>query len=267
MSLLSRNQLRIALSPDRAWVVRLRGGMRPDVLSRHAVPCDAARPDEMPWARALESLERGLRTLEGATADATVVLSNHFVRYALLPWSDQISDQNEEQAFIRHCFTQTYGEGAQRWALRTSPNGYGQTRVASAIDQELVDGLERVATAHSLRVISLQPYFMTVFNQWRHQLLGSVVWFVVAEPGRLCVSQLQQGRWHSLRTVKVGDDWQHAMMRYLERELIVSDSGTERGAVYLFAPHLAVVPALQGWTVHRLGEAAEVTTSAETYFS
>lgn len=267
MSLLSRDEVRIALSPDRAWVVRLRGGIRPDVVSRHAVPCDASLPDEMPWARALKSLEWGLRALEGAKADATVVLSNHFVRYALLPWSDQISDQDEEQAFIRHCFTQTYGEGAQRWALRTSSNGYGQTRVASAIDQELVDGLERVAAAHSLRLVSLQPYFMTVFNQWRHQLLGSVVWFVVAEPGRLCVSQLQQGHWNSLRTVKVGDNWQQAMKKFLERELIVSDSGSERGAVYLFAPNLAVAPALPGWTVHCLGDAADVTSGAEIYFS
>ncbi len=252
MSLLSRDEIRITLGPERVWLERMRGGIRRGAVTTHAVPCDIPASDEMPWAKSLESLAWGLRKLEGAKVDATVVLSNHFVRYALVPWSEQISGQDEEQAFIRHCFTQTYGEHAQGWAFRMSPGGYGEMQVASAIDQGLLDGLERVAATHGLRLVSLQPHFMTAFNQWRHRLLDPAPWFVVAEPGRLCVSQLQQGHWSSLRTVKVGEDWQQALRKLLERELLVSESGLERGIVYFSGPELVSAAALPGWRVYQL---------------
>lgn len=252
MSPLLRDELRIALSPEKVAMVRLGSGFRPAVLAKDAIACDAPLHDESPWSGALDSLERKLRTLEGGKIDVTVVLSDHFVRYVLVPWSDQVNDKDEERAFVRHCFTQTYGKDAQHWALRMSQNGYGRTQVASAIDQGLLDDLERVANAHGFRLVSLQPHFMTVFNQWRRQLLGAVVWFVVAEPGRLCVSQLQQGCWHILRTVKVGNDWQEALKKLLEREFLMSESGMERGTVYLYAPDVADETDLPGWTVHHL---------------
>ncbi len=239
MSPLLRDELRIALGPAKVAMVRLGRGLQPEVVARQEISCDAPARDQKPWTKALEGLEAGLSKLKGEKVDAQVMLSNHFVRYALVPWSDEISDQDEEQAFVRLCFVRTYGEDAQHWALRMSPNGYGETQVACAIDQDLLDGLERVAATHNVRLVSLQPYFMKMFNQWQRDLPDSVAWFVVAEPGRLCVSLLQHGRWHTLRTMKVGADWQDALQKLLEREFLISDSATERGAVYLYAPGFA----------------------------
>jgi hypothetical protein len=252
VSPLLRNELRIALSPRKVVMERLSRGMRPVIAARQEIACAAPGQDEAPWAKVLEALESGLQKMGGAKSNAQIVLSNHFVRYALVPWSDQISDQDEEQAFIRLCFTKTYGADAQPWALRMSPNGYGETQVACAIDQGLLDGLERVVTAHGAKLVSLQPYLMTMFNQWRQELPDSAAWFVVAEPGRLCVSQLQKGRWQTLRTVKAGGDWQIALKKLLEREYLISESGMERGAVYLCAPGSVAATDLPGWEVHQL---------------
>ena len=253
MSLLLRDELRIALNPEHVTLERLGRGFRPAVKDRQVVPCTAPLRDEAPWAKALESLESGLARLNREKLGAQVVLSNHFVRYALLPWNDQISDQREEQAFIRHCFARTYGEEAQRWVFRLSPCGYGKTRVACAIDQGLLDGLDRITSAHGVRVVSLQPAFMAAFNQWRRQIRDSVAWFVVAEPGRLCLSLLQQGSWCNLRTMKTGTDWQQALRKLLEREFLVSGTGTERGTVYLFAPGMGPEVDLPDWNVRQLG--------------
>lgn len=253
MSPLFRDQLHIALSPGGVVMVRLGRGPETAAASRQEFVCAAAQPGEAPWVRALECLEHALQERKSGKADATVLLSNHFVRYALVPWSEQISDANEEQAFIRHCFTKTYGAEAQHWALRMSPAGYGETKVACAIDQELLDGLERISTSHGLRLSSLQPYFMAAFNQWRRQLPESVVWFVVAEPGRLCVSLMERGQWRILRVVKVGDDWRDALGKLLEREYLVSDSAPERGKVYVHAPDDESEIILPGWTAQRLG--------------
>lgn len=252
MSPLWRDELHITLSPEQAAMVRFGRGMHPRMTARREIACTPPALDEAPWAKAIESLEAGLHEIAGGKCDARVVLSNHFVRYALVPWSEQISDREEEQAFVRHCFAQTYGENAQRWAVRMSPCGYGETQVASAIDQELLESLERVFRSHGVRLVSVQPLFMTLFNQWRHQLPVSVVWFAVAEPGRLCVSRLQHGAWRMLRTVKAGEDWQEALTKLLEREYLISESGAERGEVYLSAPDAPGEADLPGWIVHHL---------------
>jgi hypothetical protein len=184
-----------------------------------------------------------------------------------VPWSDQISDQDEEQAFIRLCFTKTYGADAQHWALRMSPNGYGESQVACAIDQDLLEGLERIVTAHGAKLVSLQPYLMTMFNQWRQELPDSAAWFVVAEPGRLCVSQLRKGRWQTLRTVKAGSDWYQALQKLLEREYLISESGMERGAVYLCVPASVAATDLPGWEVHQLGAIPDGAVPAGIHFA
>jgi len=262
VSPLLRDELHIILSPGKVAMERLARGLQPKVAARHDVACAVSAQDEAPWAKVLEAFETGLQTMGGAKSDAQIVLSNHFVRYALVPWSDQISDQEEEQAFIRLCFTKTYGADAQHWALRMSPNGYGELQVACAIDQGLLEGLERVVMAHGAKLVSLQPYFMTMFNQWRQELPDSATWFVVAEPGRLCVSQLQNGRWRSLRTVKAGDDWCQALQKLLEREYLISESGTERGAVYLYAPNSVAAADFPGWEVHQLNAMQDAAARA-----
>lgn len=273
MSLLLREKVRIALSPERVEVMRLARGLKSGVVARHTLPCDESAPDEAPWAKVLDSLEAGLRALVEKPMDAMVVLSNHFVRYALVPWSDQVINNDDEQAFIRHSFLQTYGDDARHWALRISPGGYGETRVASAIDQGLLDGLERIARERGLRLVSLQPYLMTEFNRWRKQMQSSAVWFAVAEPGRLCLSLLRQGRWCKLQTVKAGDGWPDTLRKLLERELFVaassseSESGQERGTVYLLAPGHAADTVLPGWTVHRLGAQPGAVPDGEIQFA
>lgn len=267
MSLLLHDELRITLSPGKVAMERLARGLHPRVVARHAVACAVPGQDEAPWAKVLQGLESGLREMGGTKSDAQIVLSNHFVRYALVPWSDQISDQDEEQAFIRLCFTKTYGADAQHWALRMSPNGYGESQVACAIDQDLLEGLERIVTAHGAKLVSLQPYLMTMFNQWRQELPDSAAWFVVAEPGRLCVSQLRKGRWQTLRTVKAGSDWYQALQKLLEREYLISESGMERGAVYLCVPASVAATDLPGWEVHQLGAIPDGAVPAGIHFA
>ena len=240
MSLLLRDEVSISLSPGRVKAVHFSGGFRPSVKAKKMISCDPPALKEILWKNTLDGLEAVLHALEGDKMNAKVILSNHFVRYALVPWSDQISNAGEERAFVRHSFAQIYGDDVRHWELRVSPGGYGEAQVASAIDHGLLEGIERIVTSRGFRLVSTQPYFMSVFNRWRKHLQEDHAWFVVAEPGRLCVSQLQQGVWRSLRTIKVNDDWLEALRILLERELLVSESGAECNTVYLVAPDLQI---------------------------
>ena len=59
--------------------------------------------------RRCRTLETALPGYADGKTVATVILSNHFMRYTLVPWRDELSDAEEELAYARHCFTKVYG--------------------------------------------------------------------------------------------------------------------------------------------------------------
>jgi len=254
VSLLLRDQLRIDLRPDRVVLVRQRGWPRKTVVARQIEICGAPLAGEALWEPVLRAMHAGAAAIGNGRLDATVVLSHHFVRYALIPRGAQLSNDREEQAYLRYCFSKTYGGDAEHWALRQSASGRGEILVASAIDQRLLDGLDRVATACSWRLTSVQPSLMTVFNHWRRRLHGAALWFISVEPGRLCIVRVNHGQWSSLRTIKIDDGWLTRLPQLLDRELQLSGCDTPRGSVFISAPdvsHAAVLPA-SDWEIHWL---------------
>ncbi len=255
MSLLSHEEIRVVLGPDGVTMARMGRGMRPRIAARKVLPCAIASPQQAPWVPALNSLDEGLAALGSARMDAMVVVSNHFTRYALVPWSEKLSNEAEEQAFVRHCFSQIYGNVTDGWALKLSPGGYGETQVACAIDRDLMQQLEAMARVRNVRIVSIQPYLMTVFNRWRHQIHGSLAWLAVAERGRLCLALLRDGQWCNLKTVNIDDGWPAILLRLLEREFMLSEAEAKRGAVFVFAPGHDKEPVLEesGWNIRWLG--------------
>ncbi len=95
------------------------------------MPCDSATGAQ-PWRAALQALETELPRFADGRTVATVILSNHFLRYTLVPWRDELSDAEEELAFARHCFARVYGKAAEQWELRLSQEAPESPRLASA---------------------------------------------------------------------------------------------------------------------------------------
>ena len=73
-------------------------------------------------AEALAGRARGVRRSKVAAlrgrVDVTVVLSNHFVRYAVLPAQDGAATPEEELALARFQFAKIHGERAKGWEVR-----------------------------------------------------------------------------------------------------------------------------------------------------
>jgi len=263
-----REHLYIELYPERISLLRTSRGWQPRELARINVQCGESVTGESftgelvkgepGWASALRSLQQQVSAMAIGKANATVVLSNHFVRYVLLAHGTQFSNDREEEAYARHCFLQTYGGDAEGWSLRLSANGYGKMQVASAVDQRLLDELERVARACRLHLTSVQPNLMAVFNRWHKKFSGPADWLVLVESGRLNIALLKHGNWCGLHTMKTDDGWVDRLPQLLERVLHVSGHSTElgadRGKVYLVATDGGEYSSLSdsGWTIHRL---------------
>ena len=199
MSRLFRDRLLIGLAPTAISVVRLRGLFKGKQLEKASLACDAAFGNE-PWQGALAAL-KSLQIDE--RCNVTVVLSNHFVRYAIVPWSDALGSAAEEDAYIRHHFAKIHGERAKAWSLRATESAAGAPRLASAIDQNLLESIKSCfPKGGKARLISIQPQLMSKFNEWRAAIPAGGAWLVLAEPERACVALHAEGRWRSVQNGK-----------------------------------------------------------------
>jgi hypothetical protein len=230
------DQLRVLLFPERMVLARVSGGFPRRLLHKETVTLEPA-PDGVPqWHPAVEAV--GSKAEDGAflLANVTLVLSNRFVRYVVVPWSDTLTTRDEELAFARHCFARVYGSDAEEWACKLSGAKPDKPRIACAVERPLIEALNVKLGALGKRYCSLQPHLMASFNCTRAQLGKGPAWLVLAEPGLLCIALLQDGCWQSVRTIRVGSQWTAELPEVLDREELFVDMHTECTRVLVFAP-------------------------------
>jgi hypothetical protein len=189
----SLDRIRIGLAPNRVDLARLRIGRGTRPVAETSVTCER-RPGEAPWQAALDALEHALPDFAPGGGSATVVLSNAFVRYLVVPWQPEISGVRELDELASLRFSRTFGEAAAGWTIRCSAGGYGEPTLACALDTALVEALTGKLRACKLRLVSLQPLLMAAYNDVRRQLAPTHV-FATVEVDRLCVSIMGQGHW------------------------------------------------------------------------
>ena len=230
------DRLGIALFPDHLVLTRISGGLRRRLLHKETLAFAPAAAGAAAWPPALDALAGKLA--EGALANAriTVVLSNQFVRYVLVPASDALGNPAEEQAYAQHCFERLYGGDAGAWTLKLSAAGAQRARLACAIEQPLVDALAGCLSGLKGRYRSLQPHLMASFNRVQAQLGALPAWLVVAEPGLICLAHLRESQWLSFSAHKVGPDWLAELPALIAREECLVDCDTACERVLVVAP-------------------------------
>lgn len=217
MSRLLRDRILIGLAPSELSLVRLSGAWRRRAVAAQRIDCDPAFGTQA-WHGALAALAQAAAGLAAEAVDVTVVVSNHFVRYALVPWSDALDGTQEEIAFARHTFAGIHGERVKDWEVRIGAEAAGDARLASAIDRGLMDALRGCFPASGrARLVSAQPHLMSAFNRWRGQLARDT-WFLLVEPQRACLALRSKRRWAAVRTAKGVFDDAAAWVDLLERE-------------------------------------------------
>jgi hypothetical protein len=221
VSPLLRDRLLVALAPDSVSWVRLAALPRPHATAHGAVDADPEHGRE-PWAGAVAALRAASEAWQRERVAVTVVLSNHFVRYALVEAPPRGVSPEEELALARFHFTKLHGERANAWDVRVSPQTRGSPRVASAVDRELIDELQSIfPRAASPRLASVQPYLMSAFNRWRDRLGAAGGWLVLPEPGRVCLALVSGDVWQALQSARSAgeapDDWLALLDREAQR--------------------------------------------------
>jgi hypothetical protein len=235
-------------------IARVGGSWRRKLRHKELVELPPAAPASVGWQPMLEALAEKVRSGAFRGGNVTLVLSSEFAHYTVVPWSDLLKTEDEQLEYARQRFVRVYGKSAESWTLRVSPAKSGRSRLACGIPQALVEALHAAMGPLGSRFCSLQPYLMTSFNRWRGRLGAQSAWFVVAEPGLLCIALLQGGHWQSVRKIKIDADWPSELPALLAREQCLVDCQTDSDRVLIFAPELPAAVNLEsgGWRVETL---------------
>lgn len=248
-----RDQLSLAIAPDRVILVRSSGGLRPKLIAKVIVPVAAT---ETGWAPALEMLAKTLRSdAQWQNAAVSAVVANSFVRYQLVPWSDEISGPEERAAYVRQSFTQIYGEAVAEWDYVVSEAARGASWFVCAIDRDLMAQLETAVAQTGSKLISVAPHLMPAFNNARRTIKNKDCWFVQVEKDRLLLGLILGGRWQMLSSRQIaGEHWQRELPLLLDREWRLNGMREVSRVVVISAPEAnqGVLDGAGKWVFHWL---------------
>lgn len=207
MSLLSPS-LRIALTPGRVAVAAGRAYREAAV----------AAPG---WAGALEALS-GLLAGSALRGRASVTLSHHFSPVHLLQSPPVALKPLEMQGWIRDTLARQFGEAGRDWQVSWAAEPPGAPFLASSLEPAHLAELEGVLRAASIRPVEVQPWLAVAWNRQRRRLGRGRAWYALAEPGRLTLLGLEDGRVRSLRAAPLQDDAVAALAGLLRREALLA---------------------------------------------
>lgn len=129
------------------------------------------------------------------------MISNHFVRYGVLPWQEGIVARQDWLALAQHDFRKRFGAVADQWQVRVSLNGYGKSIAISAIDQALLDDLQALAQTQQWQIVSIEPLLVSILNSKlgsksaTQKYTAQNAWLVIAEPERVLLCETNQQEW------------------------------------------------------------------------
>ncbi|HET7596859.1 MAG TPA: hypothetical protein VFK15_07995 [Burkholderiales bacterium] len=211
---LRRDRLRIGLGAHWICIAGYRGSARGAPAFERVIPRDNAAAD---WPAALELMPQLLPQRKRRRLSVTVVLSDRFVRYAVLPWSEVLKTETEWLALARHRFVSVHGGLAEQWQLRVAKAPYGCPRLACAMDVALLAELQKAIGARA-RLVSVQPHLMACYNRLAPGLRRGSCWLVIDEAGRLTVALLEKGVWRAIRHRRKPDCGPGGLAQLLDRE-------------------------------------------------
>lgn len=208
-----------SLALDSVTLVRFKTGFKTKLIEKLHVDC-AISNHAQSWSNAVAELEKLLMKSQRGRP-ITIVLSNQFVRYNIIPAMPPLTASDKITTVAMHCFREIYGDIVDDWLIRVNPLPDGDTLIASAVDASLVSALEMISKKHACKLKSIQPYLMSGFNSIRHQVNKHPSCYVQVEVGRIYITLTRDGTWQSIASCGVGQDWSESLVSLITREMLL----------------------------------------------
>ena len=233
MSPLWRDEIGLFLAPKRIVLARMKRGIRPVNVAERTVAVETGEAHS--WDAAIETLDVSLEDPSWHRANLRLIVADNFARYAIVPWSDNLSNEDERIQHARLCMANTFGDVVSQWTVTVSDAPPGSSQVACAIPTALLERIRALAELRDLKIKSVQPQLIAAFNGWRNQLPRGDAWFVTIDEGSLAAAHFTATQWDCVRSVRIGADWEVELKRLQTFGRLARTGGGE-SRVYVDAP-------------------------------
>jgi hypothetical protein len=231
VSLLWRDEIGVLFGPRRLVLARVSRGIRPKRTA--SAFCEVRDGHFATWEPALAALREQLALPEWRDANVRIIVADQWVRYMVVPWLPELTDEAECLAHARELLSSAYGEMAD-WVVCLGDGLPGRPRVATAMPGALLAGLLSEAQAAGSRVISVQPQLLTAFNSSAPRLPRDSFWFVCVSDGSLAAAHITGGGWQRVHTLRIGSEWSAELRRLRLFGQIAG--GNQHEKVFVHAP-------------------------------
>lgn len=238
---LFQDELQVVLSPAKVLIARtVRASARPGLRCGAGTFGVADRaesdPAEPAWTAALATLEQQIRKLEDRSVSLSVVLSDLFITYSIVPWRDGLRGATQLAGHVREHFVRIFGDQAEGLVINVSGEPEGHARLACAVEASLLLALRDLCARCEVRLMAVQPQLSSTFNRYRDRLDAPAGWIVVVESESMCVGFFDNSEWVSVRAMRTVDGWQKRLATLLERERYLADSQCQANQVFIWGP-------------------------------
>lgn len=241
-----RERVRIVLAPGSVGLTRFRRGLRPAAAQTTSIPVVSAGS----WEDTVAALDEALTEPRWRKAEAEVLLSSHFVRVHLLPWSESLATDGERLAYARAELDAVHGERVRDWTLVLDDAPVGQATPVVAIDTALLEAVRTKCREASLKLRSLRPHFAAAQADQRARLRARSCGFAFVEPGRLTLALFESGACRWLANPRVGVALSEALAAELRQaEALGAVTGNGRLHVTFAGAREALPGRVGGWEI------------------
>jgi hypothetical protein len=234
VSLLWRDEVSLHFGSHGATLTRRKRGLQPQVILEKAVVVTEGTPGD--WSQALSAVRKELEGHEWRQANARVVVADHWVRYAVVPWRSELTDDAERLAHGRLILRQIYGDEMGGWTMQLGQTVTGCAQLVCAIPTGLLSDVNAMLQQSALRLVSLRPHLVDAFNRWRSRIPDSGSWFVTVDDGCLAAARLDGDNWVEVHRIRVGCDWAADLNRLRALERLASGGQSPRCRVLADVP-------------------------------
>jgi hypothetical protein len=212
-------RLEIMLAPGRVRVFSSNKGWRPKPQLLADLPCVPV--GDQSWQAAIAALAQWLQDTPAASRVRTGIrLSSRFVRYAMLPWSEELSGRKEEQTLAGIVYEGVYGEAAKGWRIAIAPARYGEPRLMAATDQALLTALYELFPGKRLRTVT--PMLTVSLSVCHDKLPAGETQLAVIEDGALVFLGCKDRKIRSIKRLLVEPNDKVELPVLLRREALLN---------------------------------------------
>jgi hypothetical protein len=179
-----------------------------------------------------QALAQALAGRVRAGFDAQLVLSNHYVRYALVEEAEVLTSAVVRTAAARQALQSIYGEAASDWEIVMEHGARGAALVAGA-PRALLAALRAACLGAGARRLSVQPLLVALANDVARDAGEEAGWIGVLEAGRIVLASLGDDGVVAVRTQRIARDAATEIAGMVERARTLDATPAQRNALLL----------------------------------